>query len=194
MAGTEKCVGAVGGREAEAEQQQADGRQHDPDPLLAGDREAEGALGHHGQQDHAAGEDGLDERQRGDGHGGDVEDPSGRGDQHADREQLGGEQGLGGPERMADVDGRRGARSPMLEQEADVRREGAGEREEDAKGLGHEVNEALIERVGKEALLRLTHLFRHSAVGLEHQSTRPLETGRMMRRHLALGGTLPEPD
>ena len=42
----EARVGAVDGREAEAEQQQADGGEADPDPLAARDRQAEGPLGH----------------------------------------------------------------------------------------------------------------------------------------------------
>lgn len=38
---------------------------------------------------------------------------------------------------------------------------------------------AWIRKGGSEALRRLTHTFRHSAVGLEHQSTRGAQTGRM---------------
>ena len=40
-------------------------------------------------------------------------------------------------QRMADVHGGRRAGSPMLEQEADVRRERAGEREQDAEDWSH---------------------------------------------------------
>ena len=68
-------VGAVGGRKRDHEQQQAERGHADADPLAQADLEAEDPLGHDGEDHDAGGEDGLDDRQRGVGQGGDVEDP-----------------------------------------------------------------------------------------------------------------------
>ena len=67
-------------------------------------------LGQHGEDHDAGGEHGLDDRQRGEGQGGDVEDPGAGRDGHADREPLARRTAACRAERMADVD-RAGPRS-----------------------------------------------------------------------------------
>jgi hypothetical protein len=62
-----------------------------------------------------------------------VEDPRHQGDEHADREPLGAEQADGAGHRMLQAYVRRGAGAAMLQQEADVRGEGAKERKKNSE-------------------------------------------------------------
>ena len=123
-------MGAVGTGNGHRERDQAGRGQAEADPLAAPDHEAEQPLGHDADQDDAAGEDDLDDRERRHRHRRDVEDPRADGDHDAQREPLRPEQGAGGPQGMPDVDGRDLARAPMLVEEREVRHEGAEEREE----------------------------------------------------------------
>ena len=75
------------------EEHQAEGGEADARPLARADLEAEGALGQDREEHEAAGDDGLDERERREGEGGDVEDPREEGDGHADGEPLGARRG-----------------------------------------------------------------------------------------------------
>ena len=128
---------AMGGREREAEQHQPGGGQREADPLPAAEPAAQHLLGHDRQHHHAAGQHGLDDREWGDRHGRDVEDPRAGADHPADREQRRGEQGLGRLPRPAHVNRGCRAGSPVLVQEADVSRQSAEEREEDAEKGAH---------------------------------------------------------
>ena len=56
------------------EEEEAAGGHADADPLAGADLEAEQPLGHHGEDHDAGGEHGLDDGERGEGEGGDVED------------------------------------------------------------------------------------------------------------------------
>ena len=120
------------GRERETEQHQPGRRQPEADPLPAADSHAEDALGHDREQHHPAGQHRLNDRQRHDRHRGDVEDPGAAGDHHPDGEPAGGVQLARGAERPAHVDRGRRAGATVLVEEADVGRERAGEREQDA--------------------------------------------------------------
>ena len=130
-------VGAVRGRERDHEQQQAERGHADADPLAHADLEAEDPLGHDGEDHDAGGEHGLDDRERGVGEGGDVEEPGAGGDGHADREPLARVQLLGRPERMTDVDRRSLVGALVLVEKAQLRRDRAGEREQDAQIQRH---------------------------------------------------------
>ena len=80
-------VRAAGLRQDHDEQREADG--HEPDATTgAADLEAEDALGQDGEEDEAAGQDRLHQRQRREGHGGDVQQPGEDRDAHADGEPL----------------------------------------------------------------------------------------------------------
>ena len=90
------------------------------------------------REDHdAGGEHRLDDRQRGEGKGGDVEEPRAGGDGHADREPLAGVQLLSRPERMTDVDRGSLVGALVLVEKAQLRRDRAGEREQDAQIKRH---------------------------------------------------------
>ena len=73
-------------RERDAQQDEAEGRQAEAEPLPRADLEAEHAVGHDGEEHEAAGEDRLDDRQRGQRDRGHVEDPGAGADAHADGE------------------------------------------------------------------------------------------------------------
>jgi hypothetical protein len=123
-------VGAVGQRDGQ--QRQADGGAADAGPLARTDVAAEPALGEQRQEDQAAGDDRLDDRQRRERQRGDVEKPGDERHAHADREPLRAEQRDGAGQRVAQGDVGGGHRPAMLEQEAEVRRQGAGERQQDS--------------------------------------------------------------
>jgi hypothetical protein len=74
------------------EEEQAGGRHADPEPLTRADLEAEHALREHGQEHDAGGQHGLDDGQRREREGEDVQDPGAGGDRHADGEPARGEQ------------------------------------------------------------------------------------------------------
>ena len=115
-------VRAAGGGQSDDEQHQAVAVMRDAGPLARTDLEAEDPLGQHGEHDDAGREHGLDDRQRGEHQRGDVEQPRGEGDAHADREPL----ELNSAARAAtDVDRRRGVGAAVLVQEAELRRDGA---------------------------------------------------------------------
>ena len=121
-------VRAGRGRERDHEEEEAAGGHADADPLAHADLEAEHPLGQHGEHDDAGGEHGLDDRHRGEGEGGDVEEPGAGGDGHADREPLGLEEVAAGAQRMAHVDLRRLVGAAVLVEEAQLRNDGADER------------------------------------------------------------------
>ena len=78
------------------------------------DGEAEPALGENREEDEAAGDDRLYERERRERHGAHVEAPCAEGDEHAEREPLGAEQAHCAGHGMAEADVRRRASSAML--------------------------------------------------------------------------------
>ena len=121
-----------GGRQRDDEQQQAARGHRDAEPLAQADLEAEHPLGEHGEDHDAGGEHGLHDRQRREGQRGDVEDPGAERDGHAEREPLE-RTARGRPQRMADVDGGCLVRTPVLVEEAELCRDRAGEREQDAE-------------------------------------------------------------
>ena len=130
-------VGAVRGGERDHEQQQAERGHGDADPLAHADLEAEDPLGHDGEDHDAGGEHGLDDRQRGEGERGDVEDPGAGGDGHADREPLARVQLLRRTERMTDVDRGRLVGTLVLVEKAQLCGDRAGKREQDAQIQRH---------------------------------------------------------
>jgi hypothetical protein len=134
----EARVGAMDGGKRQSEQQQAEGGEADADPLATGHLQAEGALGHDREQDDSPGEYRLDDRQGRHRHCGDMEDPRPGRDREPECERPGGEQRLAGPQRVAVVDVRRLAGAAVLEEEADVRGEGADEGQHDANDESHE--------------------------------------------------------
>ena len=126
-------------RQRDGEQHEAEGGEADARPLARADRAAEVALRQHGEEDESAGDDGLDDRERRHGEGGDVEDPRAERHEHADREPLGAEQSDGAGDRVLQAYVRRGACATMLEQEADVRRERAEDGKKNSE-LKHRLN------------------------------------------------------
>ena len=126
-------VRAARGRQRDDEEEEAAGGHADADPLAGADLEAEQPLGHHGEDHDAGGEHRLDDRERGVGEGGDVEEPGAGGDGHADREPLRGEELLDRAQRMAHVDLRRLVGPPVLVQEAKLRHDGANKRQQYAQ-------------------------------------------------------------
>ena len=150
----EGCVRPVGLREGDAQQDEAEGREAEPEPLALADLEAEHAVRHDGEEHEAAGEDRLDDRQRSQGDGRHVEDPGTGTDAHAD-----GEPGLtperrAGLQRVLDVDRRSRAGTTVLVEEREVRREGAGEREEDAQVEGQEISVGVVRGAGRRGVRR----------------------------------------
>ncbi len=132
-----RAVGSV--RERHGQQDQAQAGEREAPPLPVADLDAEQALGHHADHHDAAGEDDLDDRDRRHRQRGDVEDPRARRDRHADGEPLRAVEVLRRLERVPDVDLRALAGSAVLEEEPEVRDEGADERQEDAELDRHEV-------------------------------------------------------
>ncbi len=125
-------VRAGAGGEGDGQQREAERGEPDADPLAAADVGAEPAVGDDREEDEPAREDGLDERERREREGADVEDPGEEGDAHAEGERARAEEGDGAAQRVARLDGRGGARAAVLQQEAEVGEEGADERQEDA--------------------------------------------------------------
>jgi hypothetical protein len=126
-------VGAVDGWKRDDEQEQAERGHGDADPLAEPDLEAEDPLSHDGEDHDAGGEDGLDHRERGVGEGSHVEDPGTGGDGHADREPLAAVELLGRAERVTDVDRRGLVRTLVLVKKAQLRGDGADERQQNAQ-------------------------------------------------------------
>ena len=121
----------------DAQQDEADGGEGQAPPLPPADLEAEEAIGHHGDEHDAAGEDDLHDGQRHQRDGGHVEGPGPAADDHADREPARGVQRLGRAQRMAHVDGRSLASTAVLEEEAQVGSDGAEKRQQDAELKSH---------------------------------------------------------
>ena len=130
-------VRAVRVRHRDAQQDEADGGEGEAPPLSPADLEAEEAIGHHGDEHDAAGEDDLNDGQRHQRDRGHVQGPGPATDEHADREPARGVQRLGRAQRMAHVDGRSRASTAMLEEEAQVGSDGAQERQQDAELKSH---------------------------------------------------------
>ena len=128
----------MGGRERDGEEDQAGGSEAETRPLATPDLEAEEAVGHHGDEDDAAGEHDLHDGHRRQRQRGDVEAPGAGRDDHAEREPLGGVQRAGRAERVADVDRRGLAGTAVLEEEPEVRNDRAEQREQNAELNRHE--------------------------------------------------------
>ena len=120
---------AVEGRGEEGEPGRGEG---DADPLPPGDVVPEEAVGDHGQHHQAAGDRRLDERDRRQREGPDVEAPAGHRDQHAHRVGARAEQHQRAPDRPAPVDVRAVDRAAVLVEEADDRRQRRGDGEQQA--------------------------------------------------------------
>ena len=97
----------------------------------------EHGLGEHREEHEPARDDRLHDRERRHGHRGHVQGPGADGDQHAQREPLRAEQRGAAAERVLPVDVGCCARAPVLVEEPEVRRERAGEREQDAELKRH---------------------------------------------------------
>ena len=105
----------------------------DAGPLAAADAVAEDAVAEHREDHDAGGEHDLHRRERGERERGDVQDPGADGDRHADREPLGGEQRPRAGQRPPQRDERRAPGAAVLAQEAQLRDDGAYERQRDPK-------------------------------------------------------------
>jgi hypothetical protein len=130
-------VRALGARQRDDEEDQAQRREGEAPPLTRRGLQAEHAVGHHGEHRDAAGEDGLDDGERGEADRRDVQHPGAGAEEHADGEPLRRPQRPGGAERVLDVHRARLARAAVLEEERHVRGEGAHEREQDAELESH---------------------------------------------------------
>ena len=105
-----------------------------PHPLPAADLQPEHPLGDHRQHHDAACQHRLNDRERGERHRRDMEHPGARGDDHPDREARATCRARSAHRNgSAHVDRGRRAGASMLVEEADVRRESAGERKQDAE-------------------------------------------------------------
>ncbi len=143
-------VGSLAAGQRGREEHEAEGGEADAGPLAEADGAAEPALGDDGEEDEATGDHCLDEREGREGEGADVEDPRPEGHEHADREPLGPEQAHSAANRMAQADVGGRARTAMLQQEAEVRGQGAEERKENAYFNSHV--EGVRIQVGKGGL------------------------------------------
>ena len=102
------------------------------------DAETEEALGEDREEDEAAGDDGLDERQRRERQGRDVEAPRAGGDEHAEREPLRAVEGDRAGNRMAPLDGGRSSMAPLcFHRKPKFVAKRAEERQQDAKFDSH---------------------------------------------------------
>ena len=108
------------------------------DPLAAAEPEAEEALGEDGEKHQPTREDGLHDRQRGEGEGGDVEHPGGHRHPPTDREPLRAEEAGRASQRVPDLHIGREDRATVLEQKRDACGGGAdqGEGEPDDHVFG----------------------------------------------------------
>ena len=91
-------------RDGDGQEGEPGGGEPEAEPLAAVEPVAEVALGREGDQHQAPGDHGLDQRQRGDRHRGDVEDPGDRGDREADRPPAGPKQGREALQRAPEPD------------------------------------------------------------------------------------------
>ena len=139
IAGSEKCECAPGAcGSVTTSRTRPSAVRPTPHHWRPSDLEAEDALGQHGEHHDAGGEHGLDDRQRRERHRRDVQDPGPDRDGHADREPLLREQRPDAEPRPADVDLRGLTGAAVLVQEAELRDEGAAEREKDSEVERHE--------------------------------------------------------
>jgi hypothetical protein len=116
------------GQEGEARRGQAHA-----DPLPARDPMGEEAVGDDGEHHQAAGDGRLDQRDRSQRQGPDVQAPATHRDQHAERVPAGPEEDDRAPQRPAPVDGRALDGASMLVEEADDRGERGGDREQQSQ-------------------------------------------------------------
>ena len=114
-----------------------EGGEADSRPLAVAELEAEDAVGEHGEEHQPAGDHGLDERERRERERGHVEDPGAERHEHADREPLALVEADRAAQRVAHGHVRSSAGAAVLQQEAEVRREGAEQRQQDAKLNAH---------------------------------------------------------
>jgi hypothetical protein len=91
--------------------------------------EAEEALGEHGEEDEAPGEDRLHDRQRRERERADVQTPGHDRHDPADQEPLGAKQTDGAAQQMADVNRRGDHRAALLEQKGEIGGHRRSERE-----------------------------------------------------------------
>ena len=126
------------GGQRDHEQDEAGGGHRDADPLAAADLEAEHPLGHHREHHDAGGEHGLDDGERGEGRAATWQQPGAERDAHADREPA-----RRNSDAPAAADGGcrpgRRVRAPVLVEEAQLRCDGAGERDQDSQIESHVV-------------------------------------------------------
>ena len=127
---------AVAGRQRDDEQHQAERGHPDADPLAQADLEAEDPLGHTARMTTPVESTAWTTRERGVGERGDVEEPGAGGDGHADREPLAAYSCLAVRNgwRMSTCGA---SLAPVLIEEAKLRRDGAGQREQDAQIQRH---------------------------------------------------------
>ena len=126
-------MGAIAGGQGDREQRETERGQPHADPLAAPDAEAEDPLGEDREEDESPREGGLDHGQRGQGERPDVQQPRTEGDEHPEREPPRPQQGDGAAQGVAPAHLGRRVRAPVLEQEGEVGRERAEEREEYAE-------------------------------------------------------------
>ena len=119
--------------ERRGEEREAGRGQRDADPLAPRDVVVEDAVGEHRHEHEPAGDHRLHDRDRRERERRDVEAPRRRRDDAADRVDRRAEQRDRARERPAPLDGRRGDRPAMLEQEAEHRHERGDEGQQQAE-------------------------------------------------------------
>ena len=108
-------------RDGDGQEREPGGGEPEAEPLAAVEPVTEVALGREGDQHQAPRDHGLDQRQRGDRHRGDVEHPGDRGDREAHRPPSGPKQGREALQGAPEPDLRRLAGAAMLEEHREVR-------------------------------------------------------------------------
>jgi hypothetical protein len=125
--GAVRVVGAAAGQADDHEPGRCD---RDADPLSPSEVKAEEPLGEHGEEDEAAGEDRLHDRQRRERGRAGVQTPGHDRHDPADQEPSGAKQSAGAAQRMAGQDRRGEHRAAVLEQEGEVGGHRRSERQE----------------------------------------------------------------
>jgi len=118
-------------------------RDQQAEHLPASEVKAEVAFGEHGEEDQSAREHGLHDRQRRQRERADVKPPGANRHDPADGEPPGAEEVGGASQRVPTAYGWRQDRPPLLEQEGDVRREGAGHGEGESDDHGRSLSLSL---------------------------------------------------
>ena len=135
------------------QQRQRDRHHADPDPLASPQLEAEETLGEHGEEDEAASEHRLADRDRGEGEGGHVQRERHRRDAPADAPPLGAKEIARAAQRMAHVDVGCGDRPSVFEEEREVGSQCGQQRTEQAyaDGQGEFSHRGVLLRASKGA-------------------------------------------